>query len=145
MCVIRKDFIEQDLRNILSGCAIKERKVLYAAYKDIIVKLAEEVDGVRIPYSVYSKEDMLELLKDYDKLNAFAIRDLVADYENNETHSEYFYMVGDSYEFYSMEEWEKEVEQFIPSIAFEILIRPFDGVFKQLYNMIVVPMVLNQK
>jgi hypothetical protein len=145
MCVIRIEFIQDDLKDILDNGSGIARSALYCAYIEVLKTLVENGADVNIPYNIYSKEDMIELLKDYDKMTAFCIRDLVAEYENNETFSEWFVMNGGTYEFYTIEEFGKEVNKYIPSIANEILIRPFEGAFKQLYNMIVVPMVLNQK
>ena len=145
MCVIRLENIVQDLKYILENGSAKEQNVLYSAYVEIRRFLAEEGVEKYYLYSVNNKDDIISLMNDYQKVNAFFIRDLVAEYENEIEYSEYFEMRGGLYNFVTRNEMVNLIKDNLTQIAVNILTKPFEGVYKQLYNMIVLPMVLNQK
>ena len=145
MCVIRLENIVQDLKYILENGSAKEQNVLYSAYVEIRRFLAEEGVEKYYLYSVNSKDDIISLMNDYQQVNAFFIRDLIAEYENEIEYSEYFEMRGGLYSFVTRNEMANLIKDNLTQIAVNILTKPFEGVYKQLYNMIVVPMVLIQK
>lgn len=145
MCVIRLENIVQDLKYILENGSAKEKKALYSAYVEIRNYLVEEGIEKYYLYSVNDKKDIISLMNDYAQVNAFFIRDLVAEYENKEEYCEYFEMRGGLYDFITDNGFKNLVKDNLTQIAVNILTKPFEGVYKELYNMIVVPMVLNQK
>ena len=138
MCVIRLENIVSDIKFMFfnSGNATFKKHIV-RGLKDV---LKEENQPF---YSVNDKEDIIFILQN-SNLNGFAIRDMVEEYEGNETKSEFFYLYGDSYEFYSIEDFDNLVDKHCEKIAKNILLFPFLDVYKDLYKEFVVPMVIKQ-
>lgn len=145
MAVIHTKTIERELQDILTNGSVKEVNILMSACIEILKELAEQGIDVDIPYSVNNKNDIISLMNEYEFINAFFIRDLIVSYENEYNYVEWFTIKDKNAVFYKYDEINNLIEDNILNIAHKILINPFNGVFKQLYNMIVVPMVLNEK
>lgn len=145
MAIIDVKVIESELKDILNNGSVKEQNILMSACTEILRNLTENGVEVNIPYSVNNKNDIISLMYEYEFVNAFFIRDLIHNYEDVMEFTEWFTIKEKVAVFYNFDEIGKIIEDNILNIAHEILIKPFNGVFKQLYNMIVVPMVLNQK
>ena len=144
MAVIHTKTIERELQDILTNGSAKEFNILMNACIEILRNLTENGMEIDIPYSVDNKNDIINLMNDYEFVNAFFIRDLIFTYENEVDYLEWFTIKNGVAVFYKDDEFNRFIEDNIPNIAHEILVNPFNGVFKQLYNMIVVPMVLNK-